>query len=50
VNATIRDQVHLAEGTLVGMGALITRNTEPWSVYKADGSRPAKVSSIDLEF
>ena len=50
VNATIRDQITLAEGTLVGMSAIIMRNTEPWSVYKADGSRAAKISSKDLDF
>jgi len=50
VNATIRDQIQLAEGTLVGMSAIIMRNTEPWSVYKADGSRAAKISSKDLDF
>ena len=33
VNSTIRDGVHLAEGTLVGMGACITKNTEEWGVY-----------------
>lgn len=50
VNATIKDQLELAEGTLVGMGANITRNTEPWSLYKADATRPSKVSSIDIDF
>jgi sugar O-acyltransferase (sialic acid O-acetyltransferase NeuD family) len=33
VNATIRDGLTIAEGTLVGMGASITKNTKPWSVY-----------------
>jgi len=32
VNSTIRDAIHIAEGTLVGMSACITKNTEPWSV------------------
>jgi sugar O-acyltransferase (sialic acid O-acetyltransferase NeuD family) len=50
VNATIKDQVTLAEGTLVGMGAVITRNTEPWTIYKADATRPSKVSSADIDF
>ena len=50
VNATIKDQITLAEGTLVGMGANITRNTEPWSLYKADATRPSKVSSADIDF
>jgi len=50
VNATIRDRVRLGEGTLVGMGAVVMRDTEPWSVYKAEGSRAAKISSKDLDF
>jgi sugar O-acyltransferase (sialic acid O-acetyltransferase NeuD family) len=50
VNATIKDQVTLAEGTLVGMGAIIGKNTEPWSLYKADATRAAKISSADIDF
>lgn len=33
VNATIRDGITISEGSLVGMGACITKNTKPWSVY-----------------
>lgn len=33
VNATLRDGIVLAEGTLVGMHSSITRDTEPWGVY-----------------
>ena len=33
VNATIRDYLTIAEGTLVGMAAAVTRNTEAWGVY-----------------
>jgi sugar O-acyltransferase (sialic acid O-acetyltransferase NeuD family) len=50
VNATIRDQVYLGQGTLVGMSAVITRSTEAWSVYKADGSKASKISSKDIDF
>lgn len=50
VNATIRDQLRLGQGTLVGMGACVTRDTEPWSVYKASATRPSQVSSRDLDF
>jgi sugar O-acyltransferase (sialic acid O-acetyltransferase NeuD family) len=50
VNAAIRDQVTLATGTLVGMGAVVARNTDPWSIYKADATRPSKVSSAELDF
>ena len=33
VNSTIRDNLHIAEGTFVGMGSVVTRNTEPWNQY-----------------
>jgi sugar O-acyltransferase (sialic acid O-acetyltransferase NeuD family) len=49
VNATVRDFTHLAKGTLVAMGASITKNTEEWGVYIGN---PAKKSegklSIDV--
>ncbi len=38
-NSTIRDGVHLAKGTLVGIATVITRNTDEWSVYMGN---PAK--------
>lgn len=38
-NATLRDGIRLAEGTLAGMGACVTRDTEPWRVYVGN---PAK--------
>lgn len=50
VNATLKDQVTLGEGTLIGMSAIITKNTEPWSLYKADQTRASKVSSADIDF
>lgn len=49
VNATIRDQTHLAEGTLVAMGACVVGNTDPWSVYMGVPAKKGKVSSKDLE-
>lgn len=33
VNATLRDGINLAKGTLVGMAASITKDTEEWGVY-----------------
>jgi sugar O-acyltransferase (sialic acid O-acetyltransferase NeuD family) len=50
VNATLKDQITLGEGTLVGMGALVARNTEPWTIYKADATRASKISSADIDF
>lgn len=50
IGAIVRDQVTVAEGTLVGMGAVVTRDTQPWSVYKGDATRPARVTSTELDF
>lgn len=33
VNSTIRDYTHIAQGTLVGMSAAITKETEEWGIY-----------------
>jgi acetyltransferase-like isoleucine patch superfamily enzyme len=33
VNATLKDGITLGKGTLVGMAAAITKDTEEWSVY-----------------
>lgn len=49
VNATIRDYTQLATGTLVGMGASITRDTEPNGVYIGNpAKRKEGVNSIDV--
>jgi sugar O-acyltransferase (sialic acid O-acetyltransferase NeuD family) len=33
-NATIREGTHIAEGSFIAMGACVTRDTEPWGVYR----------------
>jgi len=48
VNATIRDGMHIAEGTFVAMAATITRDTEPWGVYKGSPAKKGDVLSSDL--
>ena len=49
VNATIRDGVHLAEGTLIAMGTNFTgKKTDPWSIYKGNPAEKAKISSKDI--
>ena len=50
VNATLKDQITLGEGTLIGMGANITKDTEPWSLYKADATKASRISSADIDF
>ena len=50
VNSTARDGVHIAEGTFVAMAAAITRNPEPWGVYKGNPAKKSEVLSTDLKF
>lgn len=50
VNATIRDGLTIGAGTLVAMGACITRETEEWSVYKGNPARKADVRSDTIDF
>ena len=49
VTATIRDGVRLGEGSLIGMGACITRDTEAWSVHRGSPARAAGVSSKEVD-
>ncbi len=39
VNATVRDYLHVAQGTLLGMAAALTKNSEEWGIYVGN---PAK--------
>ncbi len=39
VNATVKDRIQLAQGTLVGMSASITKHTEAWGVYTGNPAR-----------
>ncbi len=48
VNATIRDYLHIAEGTLVGMAAAVTRNTEAWGVYVGNPAVKKSAFSYDV--
>jgi len=49
VNSTLRDRIILAEGTLVAMGATITKSTAPWGVYVGNpGKLLEKKKSTDL--
>lgn len=50
VNATIRDRVHIAEGSLIAMAAAVTRDTEPWGVYKGNPATKGQTLSKDLDF
>lgn len=47
VNATIRDFIKIAEGTLVAMSASITKDTEAWGVYLGSPARKGPKFSYD---
>jgi len=50
VNATIRDQSVLGEGTLIAMGANLTRQkTDPWSIWKGNPAEKSPISSKDIK-
>jgi sugar O-acyltransferase (sialic acid O-acetyltransferase NeuD family) len=49
VNATLRDGLHFAEGTLVAMGACVTKDTEPWGVYTGVPAKKGEILSKDLD-
>ncbi|GAB3947928.1 acetyltransferase [Spirosoma harenae] len=45
VNSTIRDFLTIAEGTLVGMAAAITKPTEAWGVYVGNPAEKRPIPS-----
>ncbi len=47
VNATLRDYLTIGKGSLIAMGASVTKNTEPWGVYFGSPARKGPKSSID---
>lgn len=50
-NSTVRDHTHLGRGTLLAMGACLTRQqTEPWSVYVGVPAKRAAMSSQSYDF
>jgi sugar O-acyltransferase (sialic acid O-acetyltransferase NeuD family) len=50
VNATIRDGIHIAEGSFIAMAAAVTKDTEPWGVYKGNPAKKGETLSKDLDF
>lgn len=49
VNSTITNNCTIAEGTCVAMGALISKDTQPWQLYVGAPARAVK-SSQELDF
>lgn len=49
VNSTIRDETVLAKETLIGMGAIITKDTNPQSIHLGAKSKELEKKSIELD-
>lgn len=50
VNATIRDRVHIGEGSLIAMAAAVIGDTEAWGVYKGNPAKKGERLSSELDF
>ena len=48
VNATIKDFTHIGEGSLIGMGASVTKDTEAWKLHIGSPAQ-AKGKSIEVD-
>lgn len=48
VNATVRDETVIARETLVGAGAIILKDTQPFEVYKVKTTEPAGFRSDEI--
>lgn len=48
VNATVRDYTELGEGTLVAMGACITKPTDPWGTYIGNPAKKHAKPSYEM--
>jgi len=48
VNATVRDETVIGRETVVGAAVAIMKDTEPFSVYRTTGTKPAGIRSDKL--
>jgi acetyltransferase-like isoleucine patch superfamily enzyme len=47
-NAVIMPGLTIAEGSVIGAGAVVTKSTEPWTVYVGTPARPVKIRPREL--
>jgi acetyltransferase-like isoleucine patch superfamily enzyme len=43
VNTVVMPGITLAEGSVVGSNSVLTKNTEPWTIYVGNPARPVKI-------
>lgn len=47
VNCSIMPGVTLAEGSILGANSLLTKSTEPWTIYVGSPAKPVKIRDKD---
>jgi len=47
VNCSIMPNVTLAEGSILGANSLLTKDTEPWTIYFGSPAKPVKIRDKD---
>jgi len=48
VNCTIMPGVRMAEGSVLGANSLLTKDTEPWTIYVGSPAKPVKLREKDI--
>jgi len=48
VNCVVMSNVTLAEGSIVGANSVVTKDTEPWTLYVGSPAKPIKKRKRDL--
>jgi galactoside O-acetyltransferase len=48
VNCSIMPGVTLAEGSILGANSLLTKDTEPWTIYVGSPAKPIKVREKEI--
>jgi len=48
VNCSIMPGVTLAEGSILGANSLLTKSTEPWTIYVGSPAKPIKIRRKDI--
>lgn len=48
VNCVVMPGVTLAEGSVVGSNSVLTKDTEPWTVYVGNPAKPVKIRDKEL--
>jgi galactoside O-acetyltransferase len=43
VNSVIMPGITLGEGSVIGAGSVVTKDTEPWTIYVGSPAKPIKI-------